>query len=250
MVLSGQTSSPAYQLYRLIWQAVDWVIPPTCACGKIGERWCADCRQQIRQVPAPLCAVCGDPVYSPGLCPNCANQRPVLTALRSCLVYAGSARDAVHRLKYKLDIGLSETMAEELIRTARELNWPINLITSVPLSIGRFKQRGYNQASTLAFPLALALGIPYRSGILQRTRETASQVGLSARDRASNVDGAFSARDVSQATVLIVDDVITTGSTMNACARALLTAGAKAVYGLSFARAVMPEYPAAPTPIP
>jgi ComF family protein len=174
------------------------------------------------------------------ICQKCRNQPPAFKALRSYCAYQGPARKAIHRLKYQRDIGIAEALAVLLTNLVRDLAWPVDTITAVPLSPSRTKQRGYNQASLLAIPLALALQKPFDHRLLTRTRETDSQVGLSMIDRKQNVAGAFSASDKAAGKVIwVIDDVITTGATMNACAQALMKAGAIAVYGLSFARALL-----------
>jgi ComF family protein len=121
------------------------------------------------------------------------------------------------------------------------MKWEIDLITPVPLGLARLAERGYNQSSLLARPLSLALHVPYRPQILSRVRETRSQVGLTAAERRENVSGAFVARSngIMGRNVLLVDDVTTSGSTLDACAEALFTAGARQVYGLTLARAVL-----------
>jgi ComF family protein len=118
------------------------------------------------------------------------------------------------------------------------LNWEIDVVFPVPLSRRRLRERGYNQAALFALPLALGLNVPYRPKALRRVRHTRSQVDLSWGERRENVSGAFAASsdDVSGKTILLVDDVITTGATLNACASALLSAGARAVYAFSVAR--------------
>jgi ComF family protein len=148
-------------------------------------------------------------------------------------------REAIHRLKYKGDIGLSETFTTKLVELLVELNWKVDTVTAVPLSRQRLKQRGYNQAGLLGWPLAKALCVPYASQAIVRIRNTGSQVGLSIRERQENVRGAFGAnpRFVRGKNVLIIDDVLTTGATMQACARAFLEAGAFSVYGITLAKA-------------
>jgi ComF family protein len=146
-------------------------------------------------------------------------------------------------LKYERDIGLAEVLATPMAKLVSDLSWPVDLVTSVPLSPARIRQRGYNQASMLALPVALSLAKPFHPNLIKRSRETASQVGLSAVERKQNVSGAFAAKSTVGKVILVVDDVITTGSTMNACAQALRSAGATAVYGLSFARAVFSDQP-------
>jgi competence protein ComFC len=127
-----------------------------------------------------------------------------------------------------------------MISEIQKLNWTLNLVTAVPLGLVRFKERGYNQATLLARPIALNLRIPFSSKALYRTRETRTQVGLTVRERQENMAGAFQAKSetVHGRTVLLVDDVATSGATINACAKAILDAGAAGVYGFSLSRAV------------
>jgi ComF family protein len=135
---------------------------------------------------------------------------------------------------------MGEVLSLVLIQRLDEFGWPVDLVVPVPLSVGRQRERGYNQSAFLAYPVALAHGIRYSSRALQRMRETVSQVSLSADERHRNVSGAFSANPdaVAGKRVLVVDDVATTGATIGSCAEALMSAGAQAVYGLTLARAV------------
>lgn len=244
MMQSGSPNRPALVAYHLFWVAVDWIFPPHCGgCHKFGERWCDDCQQRVIPLMESCCESCGTPLGRSGICEACRDQPPFFNALRSCYAYLEPARQAIHQLKYQRDIGLAEVLAGPMAKLANDLSWPVDLVTSVPLSPARIRQRGYNQASMLALPVAISLARPFDPGLLQRKRDTASQVGLSARDRKQNVSGAFAAKSAAGKTVLVIDDVITTGSTMNACAQALRSAGAAAVYGLSFARAVFTEQP-------
>ncbi len=125
-----------------------------------------------------------------------------------------------------------------------ELGWKYDLITSIPLGKNRRKERGYNQVDLIAFPLALHSHRRFHSRILTRTRETESQVGKSVVERKLNVAGAFKAEPeiVNDKSVLILDDVITTGATMNACADALQKAGACCIFGLSLAKTVLKNH--------
>ncbi len=247
MELAGQTS-PAFLLYHVMWCALDWIFPPSCGgCSQPGYRWCAACQQQIVRVAEPICSRCGDPLKpyqvrgetTEPLCMDCQANPPSYQALRSYGIFAGPLRDALHRLKYQRDIGMGEALSKHIIELYNDLKWDIDLITPVPLSQKRARERGYNQTALLARPLAYALRKPYLPEIMHRSRETRSQVGLTAIERHENVKDAFTAdyNQVNGKAVLVIDDVMTTGSTISACAQALRTAGASVVYALTLARA-------------
>jgi competence protein ComFC len=152
-------------------------------------------------------------------------------------------RAAILQLKYRGNIGLAETLAQPLIDLLTETGWEPDLVTVVPLGSIRGSERGFNQSSLLARPVALAHGLPLNDRILSRIRETRSQVGLSALERQINVEGAFSAdpKFCQGRSILLIDDVFTTGSTLKACALAVNQAGASQVLGLTLARALPSE---------
>ena len=230
---------PAYHLYRWFWTAVDLVFPPSCGgCGKFGTRWCEDCLKEVCKISPPICEICGEPAYRFGTCDRCLLHPPHYHALRSWGVFGGPLREAIHRMKYQHDVGLGEVFARHLISLLGDFGWDFDLVLPVPLGVARLKERGYNQAALLARPIALRLGIDYRPNAIDRVKETRSQVGLNLSQRRENVRNAFSARAewVTGRGVLVVDDVTTSGSTLEACAEALSTAGAGRVYGLTLAR--------------
>jgi competence protein ComFC len=171
-------------------------------------------------------------------CENCISTPRPYVALRSWAVYTGPLRQAILRLKYHRDIAMGEILARPLVTSLEKLNWPVDLVVPVPASLARLKERGYNQVSLLARPVGLGLNIPYRSQALRKVRETRSQVGLTAEERRKNVKDVFRAeqRTVKGRTILVVDDITTTGSTVEECAKALCRAGARQVYGLTLAR--------------
>jgi ComF family protein len=165
---------------------------------------------------------------------------PPFSALRSWAVFEGPVRAAVHQLKYRRNVALGDALARPMADFCRRLDWPVEIVVPVPLGKRRLQERGYNQVGLIAMPLAALNRWRYAPRALSRLRETKSQVGLSAVERRENVQGAFRAdpRPVSGRTILLMDDVATTGATISACAEALLSAGAKAVFALTLARAL------------
>jgi competence protein ComFC len=231
----------SYRFYQICWTALDWVLPPRCGgCGKAGSRWCTQCHASVNKIEPPYCPVCGQKLNQSELCPRCRKATPHYSSLRSWAVFDGNIRNAIHQLKYNRNVGLGEVLARSLVDLFRSLEWEVDMIAPVPLGLARLAERGYNQSSLLAKPLSLALDIPYCPQIISRTKETRSQVGLTVAERRLNMVGAFMARPnlATAKSVLIIDDVTTSGSTLEACADALLAAGAVQVYGLTLARAV------------
>ena len=186
-----------------------------------------------------MCVRCGQTVSGDGLCWECRRTPPHYTALRSWAIFEGPLRNAMHRLKYRRDIALGEMLSRHLIRSLSELDWHIDLVVPVPLGVARQAERGYNQSALLARPIALGYHLAYQPRALRKTRDTPTQVGLSLEQRWTNVAGSFAADPnyVSAKSVLLVDDVATSGATLNACADALFSSGAVQVYALTLARA-------------
>ena len=229
------------RLYKAGWKLLDALFPPSCAgCGAWGDRYCPTCFENTQVIKDPICQICGDLIYAQGevICARCRSWDVAFTAIRSWAVFEDPLQVAIHKLKYQQDRGLGEILAQPLIELLNKFHWKIDHIIPVPLDKNRRKQRGYNQAALLAKPISWNTGIPYSGRILVREKVTRQQVGLSISERKANMAGAFSA-NTSQAsgkTFLVIDDVITTGSTINACAKALISAGANQVFGLTLAR--------------
>lgn len=137
-------------------------------------------------------------------------------------------------------MGLGDALAAQVSEFVAGLNWPVDLIVPVPLGRSRMKERGYNQVALIARPLSMALRIDYAPDALTRIRETRSQVGLTKSERRQNVHEAFHASRtrVQGRTVLLMDDVATTGSTLSSCAEAFYAAGARDVFALTVSRAL------------
>lgn len=231
----------SYPLYRLAWSGLDWLFPPRCGgCGKAGSRWCDDCQAKVPVLAGRLCEKCGLPIASEGLCDRCRVEPPPFRSLRAWAAFDFPVRQALHKLKYRRDMGLGDALAVPIAHFTASLNWPLDVILPVPLGRKRMQERGYNQVDLIARPLSLALGLDYRPAALKRTRDTISQVGLSAVERRDNMQNAFvaDALVVRGKTVLVMDDVSTTGSTLSSCSEALLQAGANDVFALTVARAL------------
>jgi competence protein ComFC len=235
---------PGYWLYRTFWVGVDWIYPPTCGgCQKFGVRWCEDCQSKVNKLDQTICPKCGSFEPHNFICSSCRENPPLYEASRSWGRFHGPLRAAIHRLKYKNDIGLAEALSKHLIELFTASKWEVDLVTAVPLSLKRRAERGYNQSNLLARPIALACGILFQPNAIDRARDTLSQVGLSAQKRRENVRDAFIAKPglVEGKAVLIVDDVFTTGSTIQSCTQAFLDAGARCVYGLTLAKSMLED---------
>ncbi len=234
-------------VYKMLWSIVDLIYPPYCAgCENPGSRWCEDCEKNVQILETEICQTCGD-LIKPGqtFCKRCLTEPPPVEMLRSWGVYKDPLRKAIHQFKFKNDLSLGETFSRYLHTLLNNNQWEIDIIIPVPLHAGHGKERGYNQAAMLAFPLALAVDKKYHSRALRWSKETNSQLGLTLSERKANVKDAFIADSsiIKDKKVLIIDDIVTTGSTIFECAAACKKAGAIAVYGLTLARAVSVREP-------
>ena len=160
--------------------------------------------------------------------------------MRSWAVFDSPVQNALHTLKYRRNIGLGDALALNMIDFVRSLDWAIDMIIPAPLGKKRLQERGYNQVDLVARPLAHELGLEYAPQALWKTRETRSQVGLNISQRSENVRNVYQAdpAKVKRKSILLMDDVSTTGSTVLSGTEALLSAGAEDVYALTIARAL------------
>lgn len=188
------------------------------------------------------------------MCDSCRQAPLAIDGIRSVLRFEGSTRQVIHRFKYGNRPVLATPLAGLMAEYWREQPLPTDVIVPVPLHVARQRQRGYNQAHLLANALGHHIGLPVSGDVLWRVRPTPAQVGLSMAERRANVRGAFASLDTANAQgssiigvnpvhpirghrVLVVDDVCTTGATLEACSLALRAAGAASVWGLTVARA-------------
>lgn len=218
---------------------LDTLFPPRCAgCGLRGVELCEQCLASIRPLDAASCPRCGRQSRLGSLCPACKRYQGPLAGIRVACVYEGVARKAIHGLKYRHREKLADPLARMLDAELRRRPLQIDLLTPVPLHPRRLAERGYNQSELLAAELGRRLGIPV-AGCLERRRETRAQAGLGKTRREANVRGAFAAaanHSVQGLRIGIVDDVCTTGATLEECAQALKDAGSASVWGIAVAR--------------
>jgi ComF family protein len=223
---------------RLVTHALDALFPPKCVgCGDFGAFICDRCLETAPRAAGNRCPRCWSTLEDFS-CPNCKHHAVAFTAMRSAFSYGGVAREAVLSLKFHGVSALAPRMASQMTTALREWSPPVDVIVPVPLGWLRRRTRGYNQSGLLASEIARACGLRVEHQALRRTRRTAPQSRQpDAARRRENVRGAFGpgARPVS-GNILLVDDVSTTGATLDACAQALLTSGATNVYALTFAR--------------
>ncbi len=219
-------------LLHKTWETLlDWIFPPKCGgCGRTGQWFCDACQSQIAYIEAPHAAL---PYSSPW-----ADGGARLESVHAVAWFEGPLQNLIHNFKYKGQRVLRKPLAQLLARKWQALHHPTDLIVAVPLHPNREKERGYNQSYLLSRELGQAVGIPAPRNGLRRVRNTLPQVDLTAQERWLNVQGAFrgDAGILADRSILLVDDVCTTGATLQACASAALEAGARSVWALTVAR--------------
>lgn len=231
-------------------RARDVALPTQCvACREpvAGDGLCGACWARLDFIAPPFCPKLGIPfVYDPGECilsMQAIAAPPAYARARAAVRYDEIARTLVHALKFQDRTDLAPAMGRWMTRAGHELLAEADALVPVPLHWRRGWSRRYNQSGALARVIAAHSNVPLAADALKRTRPTAHQIGLPRHERAANVQGAFAVTDARRAVVqgrhlVLVDDVLTTGATVEACARALLRAGAKHVDVLVFARVV------------
>ncbi len=201
---------------------------------------CLDCESRIKPILPPICAMCGRSVNKSGkLCGDCMNQKRSFVQARSFGEYDGVLKKVIHEFKYHGRRELADFIGYKMLSVFEGLGWPeFDVIVPVPLHKKRQKERGFNQAYLLAAYLGKKIGLPVCNDIV-RVKHTEHQTLLSRHQRSKNLKGAFQLIDSSRIkgkTVLLVDDVYTTGSTADECSATMREAGAKHIYVLTCAR--------------
>ena len=230
--------------------ALDIALPTLCvACREpvAGEGVCAACWAQLSFIAPPFCPRLGIPfVYDPGpelLSMQAIAAPPAYQRARAAVRYDDVARTLVHALKYQDRTDLAPAMGRWMARAGQELLADADALVPVPLHWRRSWSRRYNQSGALARIIQRQTGVPVAGNALRRVRPTQQQIGLSRSERESNVQGAFKVAaertaEIQGRAVVLIDDVLTTGATLDACARALLRVKAARVDVLVFARVV------------
>jgi ComF family protein len=218
---------------------LDLLFPPRCVgCREAGSLLCARCRDEFELVEPPLCPHCGRPSNNDRLCLLCQRDPLQIDGVRSMAYFDGTLREAIHSFKYHnlqdLAIPLGKLMGDYWEKSPL----PAEIIVPVPLHKDRLRERGYNQAALLARELGKSIGLPVSENSLVRVRATRPQVELGAQERKENVSDAFHCSNIElkEKQVLLIDDVCTTGATLEACSIALRQVGARSVWAFTLAR--------------
>lgn len=224
--------------------------PPACTICAVsirsGEYLCDECEEKAARIVAPFCEKCSEPfegaIVGPFSCANCAHRTMHFDAAVAAHRSRGVVREILHAFKYSRQIYLRHLVARWLrlaMDDERLRGRHFNVIVPVPLHPTRQRERGFNQASLLAELLSREISVPWRP-LLERVRYTTTQTALDRAERLENLHNAFRLRknaNVRDCSVLLIDDVLTTGSTLSECARVLKRAGAYSVYAATAARA-------------
>ena len=218
--------------------ALDLLFPMQClGCGKEDTALCADCAASLPRLTPPFCRVCAQPEAAE-LCNWCAEALPPIDGIRSLYLMEGVARESIHSLKYRNVRTLAPYLSRLMAQHLRDHPIPGDLLVPVPLHPKRLRDRGYNQAGLLAQELSKLTGLPVDEDMMVRSKNNPSQVRSASREqRQRNVKDSFHALGNPEGrSILLIDDVATTGSTLFACANALKRAGAGSVWGLTLAK--------------
>ncbi len=221
---------------------INFFFPRRCVgCGKTGDFLCASCGQKLPRLLSPFCQKCGKPELSGTLCATCWGWHSQITGIRSPFRFEGIIRLAVHELKYNNLKAISGCLAMLMADYFRDHTMQGEVLVPVPLHPRRLRQRGYNQSGLLARELGRLISLPVVEDSLYRLKDSSPQARAdTVEDRRKNVRGAFACRDkkLRKRHVILIDDVCTSGATLEACATALKAARALSVWGLTLAREI------------
>lgn len=231
------------------------IFPTKClGCAEIlkpfnGQIFCSICHEEIHFINGSICPVCGttfsDSPAENHLCGDCLEKRPYFSYARAVFSYEKIILNAIHQFKYNRNISTGEMLASFMA----DFSFPdidftdYSLVMPVPLHIKRLRKRGFNQSLILARTIGKKKQIPVNFSLLRRRKFTLTQTGSNKKERKQNIKGAFEVSDpqkIADKNIILVDDVYTTGATVNECAKTLIRAGAQKVSVLTIAR-VLPH---------
>lgn len=232
---------------RGIKRVIDFTLPPLCfgcdAPVTQEQTLCASCWKDIHFIAPPYCARCGAPFDLPvdagSLCGACLETEPLFTSARSALIYDEASRPFILKLKHADRLDPVPALANWMVRAGADVWGQVDLIVPVPLHRWRLLKRRYNQAALLAQAIGRQVGKPAIVDLLVRHKQTESQGHLGRKKRQLNVAGAFAVKEavvVRGKSLVLIDDVLTSGATVSECAKVLLKAGAASVHVVTLAR--------------
>ncbi len=228
---------------------LDFFFPCLCpSCGQKVERetlFCSDCFSSLKFITPPFCYICGRPFtirdLSSHICGNCLRKKPFFKAARAVFSYTEPVKKAIIQFKFQNNTDLASLFVKEILFHLKDFIEKIDptLIIPVPLHLKRLRERGYNQCLLLAKKIAKVLDVPCDFKVLKKIKATPPQVGLSLAERYKNIKGSFAVIKpdyIKKKRIVLIDDVFTTGSTVNECAKVLMKAGAESVWVITLAR--------------
>ena len=228
------------QLIRIKEVALDFLFPPHCVgCGKEGGFLCDSCKESLVYISAPLCSKCGRPLSSGSYCPSCVRWPIQIDGIRSPLQFDGVVREMIHNFKYRNLRVLAPLLAQFLKAFLCVNELPAEVLIPVPLHPHRLRERGYNQSALITRELGTLVNLPVLEHSLVRLKDTPAQARTAnVKVRRDNVAGAFACLDrkLKDKQVLLIDDVCTTGATLDSSANALRKVGVASIWGLTVAR--------------
>ncbi len=218
------------------------LFPKRCiGCGKEGLFLCPSCTSRLPRIMPPVCPLCGRPQASEVVCASCVNWLADIDGIRSPFRFEGVVKQLVYQLKYRNLRAVAPTLAVLISDYLCHYPVPGEVLVPVPVHPKRLRERGYNQSFLLAKELSVLTGLPVNATSLIKLRAGSPQAKTTSVDeRRTNVAGAFACvdRSLAKMEIILIDDVSTSGATLNACATALKASGAKSVRGLTFAREI------------
>ena len=238
------------KIKNIVNKVLDVIYPKNLTCVFCGDEifdenrycTCKNCKESLPTIFGKICEKCGEPLENmASFCENCKNGKHFYTKSRSAFVYEGCVSSGILNFKFHNGQYYSKPFANYLADLYKDQKYNCDLIIPVPIHVTRLKERGYNQSELLAKDLGEIINLPVDTKSLTKVKKTKNQAELDFKQRHSNLEKAFKVtnkKQIKDKIILLIDDVYTTGSTIDECAKELTKAGAKSVYALTIAHAV------------